>query len=145
MTRDELIAMPPGREMDALAAEHILLWQSVSGDAIPAQATDPQLGGLGHRKRVWLDGSHRMMACEECGTLPNFSTDIAKAWDIHRIASKWLFSERMRYVAELDDLVNIRAGLDSGHRLRWPHCIVFLQIADFCRAALLATLFPRPL
>jgi len=41
MTRDEILAMKPGRELDALIAEKVMGWSwGIIGDLIPAYSTD---------------------------------------------------------------------------------------------------------
>ncbi len=78
--------MNAGRELDVMIAEHVFGWQPVSGDDVPAYYTPP--GSLEpHRKRVWLlDG--KTMACQECGTLPEFSASIEKFPEIAEVLRK---------------------------------------------------------
>ncbi|HHW13720.1 MAG TPA: hypothetical protein GXX28_02130 [Firmicutes bacterium] len=62
MTRDEILAMKPGRELDALVAERVLGYKVV--DVLPQGITYM----AGKRKR-WIKN-------------PNYSTDVAAAWEV---------------------------------------------------------------
>lgn len=73
----ETLQAGPGSALDAQIAQRVFGWVRLSGDAVPADATDrrvrePHLGG------VWFKGGKRV-ACDECGTLPNFSVNIHDA------------------------------------------------------------------
>ncbi len=61
MTRDEILAMKPGRELDALVAERVLGYKVV--DVLPQGITYM----AGKRKR-WIKN-------------PNYSTGVAAAWE----------------------------------------------------------------
>ena len=64
MTRDEILAMEPGREMDALVAEVVF-------GRPPAYYHCPH-----------FDENGRMLAFCACPNLPRHSTDIAAAWQV---------------------------------------------------------------
>jgi hypothetical protein len=66
LTRDEILAMEPGRELDALVAEKVMGWTKVGENAWEA----PNIKGY--------------------PLLPRYSTDIATAWEVvEKIAQKW--------------------------------------------------------
>lgn len=72
-----------GRELDALVAEKVMGWERVEGvdinrrEGVPEEKLDADRW---HCRRAWFVGNERK-ACEECGTLPTYSTDIAAAWE----------------------------------------------------------------
>ena len=92
MTRDEILNMPAGREMDALVAEKVMtlnVWQH--------EKRVKQLAFRGNRSREVLGTVIEIIAGDRM--LQNYSTDIAAAWqvvektkndyDITRVGGKW--------------------------------------------------------
>lgn len=85
MTRDEILNMPAGEEIDALIAEHVF------GDKKPTQALDANhvmlsMIGVTH-PYTSAGGSWTGVAYWEEGDIPrwvakNYSTDIAAAWEV---------------------------------------------------------------
>lgn len=82
-----------GRELDALVAERVMGWESITDEleiakreGVPEDVDSKRW----HRKQVWFKGNERM-ACEECGTLPGYSTSIAAAWEVvnHLLCHGW--------------------------------------------------------
>lgn len=77
------------REIDALVAENVFGWDRMEGDAIVEverasraleSRYDPADGKRWHNRRAWYSmssGKAERMACEECGSLPQFTTDPA--------------------------------------------------------------------
>ena len=73
-----------GRELDARVAERVMGWESITDELeIAKREDDPECvdSRRWHRKPVWFKGNEKM-ACEECGTLPLYSTSIEAAWEI---------------------------------------------------------------
>lgn len=76
--------MKAGRELDALIAEKVMGWEVLTDELEIAKRegtpdlVDPQRW---HRRKVWFKGNEKM-ACEECGTLPAYSTNITDAWEV---------------------------------------------------------------
>lgn len=76
MTRDEILNMPVGREMDALVAEKVLGWQ--------------WQGFEGGYQRLYInDGDYRRYGAireggetEYTNNLHNYSTEMGAAWDV---------------------------------------------------------------
>lgn len=68
MTRDEILAMPPGREMDALVAEKVMGWGKPETDVFCRECLDPTVQ---HWERP---GGYR------CGDRYAFSLDPAAVW-----------------------------------------------------------------
>ena len=76
MTREEILNMPAGREMDALVAEFVMGWLPNPGPALPKDKI-----------------------------VPNFSIDIAAAWEVvkyiqintnyHRFVLETVFEDRL--------------------------------------------------
>jgi len=103
-----------GREMDARVAEKVMGWESVTDEleiakreGVP-ECVDSQRW---HRKQVWFNGNEKM-ACEECGTLPDYSTSIAAAWEVvEKFEAMQLFRYTTgRYIACLADGNSLHEG-----------------------------------
>lgn len=115
-----LRSMPAGRELDALAAERVMGWRT-------EDVFDPlwySISPLGdhhaeHDIRTWHP-----------------STDIAAAWEVHRIACREPFSRRRAYLDEIQRAVSVRLGIDGV--VAWPDVFAVVLPEDICRAALLA-------
>jgi hypothetical protein len=71
MTRDEILNMEAGRDMDALVAEKAMGWTRCR---IPTQSKDDPL------PRGWNIGKGSGWEAKNC--TPQFSTDIAAAWRV---------------------------------------------------------------
>lgn len=89
MTRDEILAMKPGREMDALVARTVLglepkwvasePWVSTSGPSVLDFYCN--FGGAVYTAdRDWLVDDYWLPDCRR--RLPDYSTDIAAAWKV---------------------------------------------------------------
>ena len=72
MTRDEILAMVPGRKLDALVAEKVMGWKPVSGG--------------------WRTETKQVRTWESVSGAPGFkpSTEIARAWEVR----EWLLDNR---------------------------------------------------
>jgi len=84
MTRDEILAMEAGREMDALVAEEVMGWTYIS----PLYCGYPASGPIGPNEAVPYKWPARLGATQ----VPNYSTDIAAAWQVveHLYSEKWI-------------------------------------------------------
>ena len=71
------------KELNEAVAEKVMGWRRLRGeDEISAVIPVPKKKEWAHFEEVWIDTGGRMMACKECGTMPNFATDIADAWRV---------------------------------------------------------------
>lgn len=73
MTREEILAMKPGRELDILVAEKVLGWQWVHGVSLKALYSPS-----GHKGAIVWDNGPRW----DFDALPRYSTDIAAAMEV---------------------------------------------------------------
>jgi len=113
MTRDEVLAMKPGRELDALVAEKVMGWRKKT------------LPGGGGGFTAWVDENEKVMKLisnstmsETCYRCDYFrpSTDIAAAFEVweHDRPKKWNFDlcySDGTYLAEIykpDDVIGVR-------------------------------------
>ena len=131
MTRDEILSMKPGRELDALVAEKVMGWEY-----FPAQATgtfvrlgyffDPVSGEAHHH---WSP-----------------STDIAAAWEVEKRA---LEIDDLLYVAALMqviygdiDKVDYIENIDPDNAIKWCALPALFKATpeQRCKAALLAVM-----
>lgn len=87
--------MKPGRELDIQFAETVMGWRRFEGHEIPGSVTSAEVpAGRAHCRRVWAkqngNGKWTKMACEECGDLPGFSSDLSLAMDgLHAFLSRF--------------------------------------------------------
>lgn len=74
------------QEINIAVAEKVFGWKRLEGDAVVEWCcgwTKARPNNF-HLKRIWVDGPEyaNLKGCEECGSLPDFSGDIAQAWRI---------------------------------------------------------------
>lgn len=125
LTREEILAMEAGRELDALVAEQVMGWKNTG-------------------KRVSLAYRAVMtMHTDKTGTyrrVPNCSTDIYGAWEvIGKIKEKYevaTLDYRNKWVCYLVETITESGNLDT------PDIEAYGQTAPeaICKAALLAML-----
>ena len=129
MTRDEVLAMKPGRELDALVAEKVMGWR---------KKTFPGGGG---GFTAWVDENEKVMKLisnstmsETCYRCDYFrpSTDIAAAWEVEEEINKR--NLRVAYCQALQMV--IRSQKDYVTTFDYVHA----SPADRCKAALLAVM-----
>lgn len=122
MTTAELLAMPAGRELDAIVASRVMGWASADVDT------------------AMLCASGSIAACSEMttGHVPDYSTDIAAAWLVverihehgHAITvERWLGNPELGKWSAAFTLEN---GHDTGQ------CVAESAPLAICRAALVA-------
>lgn len=116
MTRDDILNMPAGRELDLLIALKVMGWEHNSlGDA-------------------WIREGEPWVGCDEFQP----SVDIAAAWEVHKNILNRLSSVRKIYFNELQRVVS-KEYTESGNTLiAYPDVFIFVEPSHFCRAALLA-------
>lgn len=117
VTRDEILAMPAGPEMDELVRVRVLRRGPdlcFGEDAVTGNPTS------------WR------------GTLP-YSADIAAAWEVRDVFRGGLFSRRQAFTDLLQTVISDRLRLEHG---RIAVSEVFLNVLpeDICRAALLTAI-----
>lgn len=151
MTRDEIMQMEAGPELDAFVAEKVMGVKpevtpivSNNGGKSACAVVDVWSGPFRSERdlRVWLDeqqaggllGGYKI---EGWRTYPRYSTSIAAAWEVMQWARRQTFSKRRRFKRALQDSVS--------HRLRNApihdnEVCMRMEPEDICRAALIATL-----
>lgn len=138
LTPEQILAEPPGRVLDALVAEHVLGWRwwrsaKTGRRCIYAPGKNPswmQTPADGTEPLVWEWDTVVQF-------LPDFSTDIAAAWDVLRIASKspW----RGTFVYAIRDLVHRAWPPDDPDLGTLAYVLLDADAPSlFCKAALLA-------
>ena len=69
--------------LDGWVLQAVFGYQRVEGEEIPAWVTSENLpAGRAHRQPIWISSASHQFYCEECGTIPRFSDDIAAAWQV---------------------------------------------------------------
>lgn len=116
MTRDEILNMPAGRVLDAVVAERVLNWTHIKHNELLNEYSvgkDPDVG--------WR-------------VIPNFSTDIAAAWEV---VEKMPFGYELRLCDYKGSIVRWQAEF---HEPGAKTLMVWADTAPLaiCRAALLA-------
>ncbi len=101
------------REIDALVAEHCMGWKRIEGkDAIVAAGHAPAGSSPDyHHVRVWVNDLNSRQACDECGSMPEFSTE--------PVASKQL-RDKMRDDG-FDYEIEVSAALGISVKLKIPN------------------------
>ena len=69
-------------QLNIEVAEKVLGWRRVEGrEAIVASGYAKDIRGQ-HHELIWVDSKGDCMACEECGSMPDFSGEIESAWRV---------------------------------------------------------------
>ncbi len=131
-------------QVDAAIAEHVFGWKRFEGEEANL-AADPELRkvreGQRHTKCTWmLEG--RRMACLECGSMPQFSIDMAKAWDVvEELRLRWTEATEKSngvdndFAHPFDDEVFFESIRSDAQR-RWPWTFLYATPMNICIAAL---------
>jgi hypothetical protein len=124
--------MEAGRELDALVADEIFGLSIEWNEDTPCPYCDCAMRYCGDRARCSV--------CEEWryGPYKEYSEDIAAAWEVHKEACDWIFSQRRKYLNALQAIVTERMEAPPGSIISWPDVLAFLEPRDFCLAALTA-------
>ena len=132
--------MKAGRELDALIAEKVMGWEAVNDELeIAKREGNPDLvdSQRWHRRKVWFKGNEKM-ACEECGTLPAYSTDIADAWEVVRKMGMVLIENSGEAFGKLDEWNVQFVGHDKEGEPHWVSESAETVELAICLAALKA-------
>ena len=131
LTREEIMNMKPGRELDALAAEKVMGWR---------KKTFPGGGG---GFTAWVDENEKVMKLisnstmsETCYRCDYFrpSTDIAAAWEVvEKMSEQW----PQYQLAKIEDGWSVMWGFDG---YGWPEATGKTAPEAICKAALLAVM-----
>lgn len=71
--------LPPGRELDALIAERVMGWEYAQSSPDPKNFFCREFG---NNAGWWHDPRYTGWACAQCSPPPQYSTDIAAAWEV---------------------------------------------------------------
>lgn len=127
--------MEAGRETDALIAEKIMGWRKL-GEKQQSMCQPKYWEKL--KEMFWAmlpPGS------DNWNSVPNYSTDIADDFLVHKTACGWTFRKRAAYFRALDGILQRRAydkGLDEHLVAAYPDAFLLFEVGDFSRAALKA-------
>ena len=80
ITRDEILNMPAGREMDALVAEFVMGWLPNPGPAKNSPIQGFFRKGKKHLEWLFMEDIDSMLPKDKI--VPHFSIDIAAAWEV---------------------------------------------------------------
>lgn len=121
MTRNEILAMPAGRDIDALVEKYV----------------------FGREPELWKHYGMVSIQSYEYGGPPEYSTNISSAWDvIEKLATHdrdiFVSNEDGRYLC---DIIDYQYGLD-GPEPKAKYSSEYVEDAPLaiCRAALLAVM-----
>lgn len=116
-------------ELNELVAEKIMGWIPLSGDEIPENITSRALSSP-HLMKVWTDPEKkRSLACKECGSLPEWTSDRELVFNMEsqleklgkRHSSRVSAHPFMLYTVYLMETVGLLAGWDNGTYRGNPH------------------------
>lgn len=149
LTKEQILSMPAGREMDAKIGRDVMgldvrVSQSWQGDLTALGVPGQKVKFMGEftAEREWVEeGDYFYVDGDgESHVLPNYSTDIAAAWQV----VEKMQSEPLEYYFEINKTPSIPYSKTG--KSHW-HCelggaFVFDESAPLaiCRAALLATM-----
>jgi hypothetical protein len=119
MTRDDILAMEPGRELDALVAEKVMGWKDERPQYDQCMVVNENVGGMLGPIRVFAP-----------------STDISAAWEVVEKMHDRLFSRRKRFLDELQKMT----ALGDGRFIAWPDVFWTITPDRIVKAALLAVM-----
>jgi hypothetical protein len=108
--------MQPGRELDCLVAEKFLGWNNTN--KIIGTGDKPGYYGFYGKK------------------VPEYSTDIAAAWEVVKKMQRNLFSKRNEFLKQLQYAVTDKTELE-GYYIAWPDVFWHVTPEAICKAALL--------
>jgi hypothetical protein len=71
--------------------------------------------------------------------LPDYSTSIAAAWQVHQHCCQQIFSKRRAYLMALGELLCLKQDANGKeYNVAWPDAIMYLSPEIICLAALAA-------
>jgi hypothetical protein len=122
MNRDDILMMEAGREMDALVATELMGWR---------------------HETIWIGSEPTCVVMgenfDDYNQYPEYSSSISAAWEVHKKMCSNRFSERTKYLLNIQYVVSAR--FDNGkHTIAWPGILAHIKSEDFCRAALLTVM-----
>lgn len=128
MNKEEILALEPGNDL-SIILEKVFGFKHLIGDDVPQEHYD--LGARGPQE-IWLNqDGHRY--CKWCGDYPNYSENIADAWEVFNFMLNKSFMERMKYYVALQEIAN---------GVPYPETLVVLKDKmpeAICKAALLVS------
>jgi hypothetical protein len=127
LTKEQILAMPAGPELDRLTAERVMGWKRLPG--YNYWMTSTPAGGF---------DLHGLIAAWRP------STDMTAAWLVFQECRGRLFSKRRRFYEVLGNLLQGQADGDRTIFVAWPDAIGFLSPRVICQAAILASLEQTP-
>jgi hypothetical protein len=119
MTRDEILNMPAGREMDALIAASVMGWVNVSEV----------------RPNLLTDVIGKPPDFDYKDIVPHYSTDISVAWGIIDKSECYIIDNQVSQEESVDGIKRVNAQVFIG---RWGYAEAETAPLAICRAALLA-------
>jgi len=140
MTRDEILNMPAGREMDALVAEKVMGWINVEKTTWSNFRADGTRFGGGEELRGTPPNHYDINPVMY--PVKNYSTDIAAAWQVvekMQAAHEWYFHFGNKLY--IFNIVDDNGEPEEDHRITLvAHNTSHTAPLAICRAALLAVM-----
>ncbi len=104
--------MQAGPELDAVVSERVFGWVPLRGESAQKHNAKDLPASRAHIECIWVRRGKRM-ACQECGDMPSWSTDIAAGWPVFQHMMDQRFSVRSRFFQALtDEAKRISDGLE---------------------------------
>lgn len=124
MTREEILAMEPGRNLNALVATNLMGWELTD-----VHETVYDIEGRPEGGSLWRDDEG------DAAWLPDYSNSLTAAWEVEELMS----DDMGKYVKALCDVVGTpRDGTRLFASDDWR--LIHASPSDRCKAALLAVL-----
>lgn len=132
MTRDEILAMVPGPELDALVAEKVMGLEVYRSKEDWKQKRMPHIAEWSNMVPY---PAYWHPVYELATVISTYSTDMNEAWGVYLKMMNGPFSQRKRFYQELQDLTR-----DGERVVAWPDVLTVLRgvmTESICKAALL--------
>lgn len=125
MTKEEILEMVPGTELDMLIALKVMGWEDTGFN----------------NSTVW-DYRRKIRMISGMGNIRTFnpSTDIKAAWEVIERMKIRLFSKRHTFLDILQEITSKSVDLPEGTVINWTDMLFWLTPGNICKAALIATL-----
>jgi hypothetical protein len=158
LTRERILELKPGPELDALVAQHVFGWIVLGVGETVKFGPAPSDYVYGGSHRMLFDPASRT-AYDIRGIPILYSQCIHDGWRVLVACSEWPFTKRTMFFFELRGQADAKLPLEGEEKamlsqwpgasqtLVWPEALAVLRHdfpAAVCRAALLATLEAEP-
>lgn len=91
LTREKILSLSPGSELNELVAGHVFKLIRVTGEAVNWRSEHPENTHKDvpiEAQEIWIDEDGMRKYCKHCGDMPGYSEYIEPAWCVIEEANK---------------------------------------------------------